>query len=77
MEYLLPVQWNRVLCNEDILAKLQVQLYDATLTNILLWGCESWVLTEELRTKNEAWSLSQHISKENGRYHNNKTSELV
>ena len=31
----------RVLCSKDIPAKLSVQLYNATVTNILLWGCES------------------------------------
>jgi hypothetical protein len=31
-----------VSCSKDnIPAKLRVQLYDATVTNILLWGCES------------------------------------
>ena len=43
----------RVLCNEDIPAKLRVRLYDATVINILLWGCESWALTAELRRKLE------------------------
>ena len=38
----------RVLCNKDIPAKLRVRLYNATVINILLWGCESWALTEEL-----------------------------
>ena len=43
----------RVLCSEDIPVKLRVRLYDATVINILLWGCESWALTEELRRKLE------------------------
>ena len=42
-----------VLCNEDLPAKLRIRLYDATVINILLWGCESWALTEELRRKLE------------------------
>ena len=43
----------QVLCNKDLPAKLRIRLYDATVTNILLWGCESWALTEELRRKLE------------------------
>ena len=43
----------RVLCNTDISAKLQVRLYNATVINILLWGCKSWTLTEELQRKSE------------------------
>ena len=43
----------QVLCNKDMPAKLRVRLYDATVINILLWGCESWALTEELRRKLE------------------------
>ena len=43
----------RVLCNKDIPATLRIRLYNATVTNILLWGCESWALTEELRRKLE------------------------
>ena len=43
----------RVLCNKDIPVKLRVQLYNATVINILLWGCESWALTEELQRKLE------------------------
>ena len=43
----------RVLCNETIPVKLRVRLYDATVINILLWGCESWALTTELRRKLE------------------------
>ena len=43
----------RVLCNEAIPVKLRVRLYDATVINILLWGCESWALTTELRRKLE------------------------
>ena len=58
----------RVLCNKNIPAELRVQLYDATVINILLWGCESWASTKELRRKLE--DLSPQISKENGRYHN-------
>ena len=43
----------QVLCNVDLPAKLRIRLYDATVTNILLWGCESWALTKELRRKLE------------------------
>ena len=43
----------RVLCNKNIDTKLRIRLYDATVINILLWGCESWALTEELRRKLE------------------------
>ena len=42
-----------VLCNKNIPAKLHVQLYDATVTNIVRWGCESWALIEEIRRKLE------------------------
>ena len=42
-----------VLCNKNIPAKLRVQLYDATVTNIVRWGCESWALIEEIRRKLE------------------------
>jgi len=42
-----------VLCNKNIPAKLRIRLYDATVINILLWGYESWALTEELRQKQE------------------------
>ena len=45
----------RVLCNKDILAKLRIRLYDATVINILLRGCKSWALTEELRRKLEVY----------------------
>ena len=45
----------RVLCNKDIPAKLRVRLYDATVINILLWGCKSWALTEELKRKLEVY----------------------
>ena len=38
----------RVLCNNNIPAKLRIRLCDATVINILLWGCESWALTVEL-----------------------------
>jgi hypothetical protein len=43
----------RVLCNKELSAKLRIRLYNATVINILLWGCESWALTEELRRKIE------------------------
>mmetsp|Transcript_4274 Transcript_4274/g.4550 ORF Transcript_4274/g.4550 Transcript_4274/m.4550 type:complete len:89 (-) Transcript_4274:283-549(-) len=40
----------RVLYNKDIPAKLQIQPYDATVINILLWGYKE-LGTEELRRK--------------------------
>ena len=43
----------RVLCNTDIPTKLIVLLNDATVIDVLLWGCESWALTEELQRKLE------------------------
>ena len=43
----------RVLCNKNIPAKLRIRLYDATVINILLWGCKSWALMDELRRKLE------------------------
>ena len=42
------------LCSKDIPAILRVQLYNATVTNVLLWEYESWAHTEELRRKLEA-----------------------
>ena len=48
----------RVLYNKDIPVKLRIRLYDATVINLLLWGCESWALTEELRRKLE---ICHHI----------------
>ena len=41
----------KVLCNSRIPVKLRVRIFDATVVNILLWGCESWALTAELERK--------------------------
>ena len=41
----------KVLCNSKIPVKLRVWIFDATVVNILLWGCESWALTAELERK--------------------------
>ena len=57
----------RVLCNKDIPEQIRVQLYDATVINILLWRCNSWVLTGELQRKLE---VCHHKFLENGMYHN-------
>ena len=43
----------QVLHDKVIPAKFRVRLYDATVINILLWGCGSWALTEELKRKLE------------------------
>ena len=42
------VTMKRKLCNTNRQAKLRVQLYNATMINLFLWGYESWALTEEL-----------------------------
>ena len=44
----------RVLYNRNIPAKFQIRLYDTTVINILLWGCENWALTDELQQKNKS-----------------------
>ena len=36
-----------VLTNNTLDTKIRIRVYDATVINILLWGCESWALTTE------------------------------
>ena len=42
-----------VLTDTTIDIKIRLRIYDATVINILLWGCESWALTIEHRRKLE------------------------
>ena len=44
----------RVLKDEKIPVKLRLRAYEATVLNILIFGCESWALKEEDRRKLEA-----------------------
>ena len=36
-----------VLTDNSLETKIRIRIYDATVINILLWGCESWALTTE------------------------------
>ena len=46
-------QAEKVLCDHRLQAKTRVRFYEATVVNLLLWGCESWALTKELKRKLE------------------------
>ena len=39
----------KTLCNQQLQVCYRIRIYEATVLNILLWGCESWALTTELR----------------------------
>ena len=39
----------KTLCNQQLQVCYRIRIYEATVLNILLWGCESWALTVELR----------------------------
>ena len=46
----------QLLSNKEIPIDIRHRLYQATVVNILLWGCESWALKEADRSKLEATS---------------------
>ena len=43
----------KTLCNKKLNPCYKIRIYEATVLNILLWGCESWALTTELRRQLE------------------------
>jgi hypothetical protein len=45
----------QLLSNKEIPIDIHRRLYQATVVNILLWGCESWALKEADRSKLEAF----------------------
>ena len=64
----------KTLCDQKINPSIRVKIYEATVVNILLWGCESWALTEKLREKLEVYhnrflrrmaKINTHDAKEN------------
>ena len=46
-------QAEKVLCNRKLQAITRTRFYEATVVNLLLWGCESWALTKEQKRKLE------------------------
>jgi hypothetical protein len=44
----------QLLSNKQIPIDIRRRLYQATIVNIALWGCESWALKEADRSKLEA-----------------------
>ena len=46
-------QAEKVLCNRKLQAITRTRFYEATIVNLLLWGCESWELTKVQKRKLE------------------------
>ena len=46
-------QAEKVLCNRKLQAITRTRFYEATVVNLLLWGCKSWALTKEQKRKLE------------------------
>ena len=46
-------QAEKVLCNRKLQAITRTRFYEATVVNLLLWGCGSWALTKEQKQKLE------------------------
>ena len=44
-------QAQKVLCNRKLQAITRTRFYEATVVNLLLWGCKSWALTKEQKRK--------------------------
>ena len=64
----------KTLCEQKLHAHCRIRTHNATVSNILLWGWESWALTEELRRQLEVChnrflrrmaKINTHDAKEN------------
>ena len=52
-------QAKKLLCNRKLQVITRTWFYEATVVNLLLWGCESWALTKEQKRKLE---VCHHLS---------------
>jgi hypothetical protein len=52
-------QAEKVLCNRKLQAITRIRFYEATVVNLLLWGCESWALTKNEK-ENSKYATTNH-----------------